>query len=339
MTSDTKAYYEKEGYLSNSLLKLITNPVLFKQRMDGEYEKEDKEFFRLGSAVDCLLTSPETFDADFHVLGVSKPGGLLGDFVSNLPLGLEESSPLELYQEAYDESGYKLPLATVVTRFWNSYEGRNYYYALHNVKEGKTALSKDIHETALKCVDKILNTPYTREYFVSGRFDLCFQVAIYFKYRDLDFKALLDGVVIDHESKTITPFDLKTTGYSVYTFPKVMVDLGYFRQASLYHYAVQQETSPFFELIKNGYEVKPFEFVVVETRESVSPPLVYQVSEQDLAAGFTGGYTGNTFVKGIDQLIDDYIWHRDHDLWEYPRYVYEHNGVIPTNSFKVSQGT
>jgi len=53
-------YYNSPA-LSNSTLKLlIHNPLEFKFKMLGyEVDKEESKALKIGSALDCLLTSPE----------------------------------------------------------------------------------------------------------------------------------------------------------------------------------------------------------------------------------------------------------------------------------------
>lgn len=66
-----------------------------------------------------------------------------------------------------------------------------------------------------------MSNPFTREYFINdySHIELIHQFPIYFKLEDMDCKALLDGVKIDHENKTVTPFDLKTTSKNSWDFP------------------------------------------------------------------------------------------------------------------------
>jgi len=48
---------------------------------------------------------------------VVRPYGLLGKFIDNLPGGLTAFSTNDLYQEAYDKSGYKRSLDKVIASF------------------------------------------------------------------------------------------------------------------------------------------------------------------------------------------------------------------------------
>lgn len=336
MQEITKNYY-KIKRLSNSFLSLIQNPVLFKMKLDGQEPPfENKDFFRIGSAIDCKLTAPETFDSEFQIINANKPFGLLGKFIDALPLGLNVSSPIQLYQDAHALAEYKISIDRAVRTLWSNAEAIKYYEALHNTASGKTILTLEDYEIVEQCVNSILNNPYTRDYFVpKDEEELLFQVPVLFEYRDLEFKALLDGIRINHKDKTITPFDLKSTGFSVFNFGNSFINFGYHRQAALYYYAVQTKESPVRHLLDEGYTQMPFRFIVTETRKNTTAPaLVWEVASEDLAAGFFGGVANGRAVKGIDQLIDDYNWHLANDLWEFPREVYEKEGVFSLSVFE-----
>jgi hypothetical protein len=91
------------------------------------------------------------------------------------------------------------------------------YYNTHNSTKEVTVLSKDEHESAKKAVELIMVSPYAYSYFIRGPIheELMLQVPIYFTLNGQEFKALLDGIKINHRDKTIEPFDLKTIGKSV----------------------------------------------------------------------------------------------------------------------------
>lgn len=111
--------YYKNPRVSNSLLGTMNNPRLVKLKRDRPDLFEDDEYrsFRIGSAVDCLLTDPSRWSADFIVSNVTKPTGILGKFVSKLPAGLKPDSPSEDYYTAYMQSGYKMNIDYVIRSF------------------------------------------------------------------------------------------------------------------------------------------------------------------------------------------------------------------------------
>lgn len=71
----------------------------------------------MGSALDCLLTSPERWELDFVVIDAVRPYGLLGKFIDALPPGLTIESDIREYDAAYTDSGYKMWIDKVVEKF------------------------------------------------------------------------------------------------------------------------------------------------------------------------------------------------------------------------------
>lgn len=334
---DIRDYYASHR-MSNSLLKLIKYPRAFKAKIDGEeVPSEETKSLRIGSALDCILTSPARWKEDFVVVEHERPYGSLGIFTSCLPCGLAPSSPNEEYIKAYEEAAYKIGLPAVIRRFWNSDDAVSFYREVMCKDHGtKTIISKSEYEAVDKCLKSILANKYAKDFFISSSLDieLLHQVSIFFDYKEVPFKALLDGIVVDHAAKTIRPFDLKTTGNSVFNFKHSFMSFGYFRQAALYSYAIQQETSPVFKLLQEGYTLLPFQFIVVETRLTAdNPPLIYETSAYDIQCGFTGGMVDSEYYEGIDELLDDYKWHLEKDYWDLPRRVFESNGIVPLNVF------
>lgn len=51
------------------------------------------------------------------VVDAYKPYGLLGKFVDHLPDGLSKDDPEERYLEAYQKSGYRMKIQTVIDKF------------------------------------------------------------------------------------------------------------------------------------------------------------------------------------------------------------------------------
>jgi len=253
----------------------------------------------VGAALDCLLTSPERWDTDFTVIDAKRPYGLLGKFIDKLPSGLDENSDISLYRDAYTDSGYKMWLDKVVEKFWQNEEAVKYYKLTKDLGDGIIVLSSDEHEIVMKAHELIMANEYIKPYFINSdpMVELLHQVPIYFRYRDLDCKALLDGVLINHKKKFIIPFDLKTSK-SVYDFPLSFLQYGYYRQAAFYNLALLSEQSPIKKYLQDGYELRLFQFLVVENKTSSShPAIIYEVSSNDLICGLVGGYVDKKYYK------------------------------------------
>ncbi len=332
--------YFRNPRISNSLLGMVgSNPRWVKMKQDNpDLEDEEKQYFRLGSALDCLLTSPELFTEEFEIVEHNRPYGLLGKFIDHLPIGLTPNTPLDKYQIAYDKSGYKMKLATVVRKFWENTEAANFYYASKKIS-GKSILSKDEKERVFNMMTLMEANPYAQDYFDRDKYstisevEFRYQLPIYFEYRNQECKALLDGLKVIHEHKVIQPFDLKTTGKHVNDFNISFTQFGYYRQAAFYTEAIRHWQ------VDNDlvdYSILPFKFIVVSSRISDShPAIIWDCSENDIQVGLKGGVLkrNKKHYKGIDNLIDDYLWHKENDYWDMPRQVYEAQGSLSLDVF------
>lgn len=224
----------------------------------------------------------------------------------------------------------------MIKRFWETPDAVTYYQE-NNGTSDKILLPRDEYDSALKAVELIKVSPYVASYFVNHRAtqQLLHQVPICFELEGAEFKALLDGIKIDHEERTIEPFDLKTIGKSIYEFPSNYINFGYYTQAALYDYAIRTPQSPVFNLIDEGYTVKDFIFIVVETKNSsTNPAVIYTTSQHERNCGLEGGFINGKYYKGVYQLLEDYLWHERTNEWTYPREVYKNAGRIPLSLFQ-----
>lgn len=229
----------------------------------------------------------------------------------------------------------------VVSKFWENEEAVKYYRLTRDLAEGVTIVSQDEYDSVLKAKELILANEFIRKYFTksSKAFEVMHQVPIYFEYRDEQCKGLLDGIYIDHLAKEIQPFDLKTTGFSVYEFGEMSyLKFGYYRQCAFYELALYSKESPVRKYLDEGYTMLDFIFIVVESKKSSShPAVIYRTSKADREVGMNGGYVGRRFYKGINQLIEEYKFHRDSNYWDLPVELYKANGEIKLEVFNAKE--
>lgn len=328
--------YFKTPAISNSLLGLMWNPRWVKLKQDNpDLEDSDVSYFRIGSALDCLLTSPERWTIDFKVVDAIRPYGLMGKFIDNLPGGLNPFSENSLYQEAYDKSGYKMSLDRVIKKLWETEDSFKYYEATRDVADDVTIISKDEYDIVIKCKELILANEFIRPYFERSNelVEILHQVPIYFTLEEENCKALLDGIRINHLDRTIEPFDLKTSK-SVYDFQSSFLQYGYYRQCAFYQYALTTENSPTRKYLDAGYTMKNFVFIVVENKISSShPAIIYEVDPSDMLCGWIGGTVRGKKYKGIIELLNEYKFHRDNDYWDLSKELLEQKGKITMKIF------
>lgn len=129
-----KKYFASKA-VNNSLLKRVEDPAWIKfWEENTQVEDEDVKHFRIGGAVDCLLTDKENFKSQYFIFNVNRPTGLMLKFIDNLPLfKLNEEKyytgevkdrndqnhniNIGLYLRAYAYSGYKINIDSVIENF------------------------------------------------------------------------------------------------------------------------------------------------------------------------------------------------------------------------------
>jgi hypothetical protein len=301
----------------------------------GLIEDEDKNHFKIGSAVDCALTTPSIFSSTYRISSSNKPTGLLGKFVDALPPGLEMTSPTTFYESAYKKAGYKKEMTWVISYFWENKDVVKYYEELHS-SDGRIVLAQDEYEVVNTARDLIMANEFTYPFFFAVKEDveLHHQVPIYFLYKQKACKALLDGYTVDHVEKVIQPFDLKTTSKDIYAFPESFINYGYFRQCAFYELALLSESSPVYKLLQAGYTLADYLFIVVCVRKNnVHPAVIFRTSKKDREVGLNGGFYKDKKLRGINSLLEDYTWHVEQNYWELPKDLVDSKGIFELNLF------
>jgi PDDEXK-like domain of unknown function (DUF3799) len=335
--------YFREKAINNSLLSQAFNPYWIRWKLDNpDADREEFRYFRIGSAVDCLLTDADRFNELFFVFTQSKPSGLAGKFIDNLPLFAlnEENEPIygaegdlisfnrdySLYQEAYNKAGYRIPIRTVIQNFWSD-EKQQAYYRAREQANGKQILSTDEMEEVVNALEAIKANPFASKYFTSYT-----QVPIYwdqmYKGKKIACKGLLDFIYIDHEKMKIYPGDLKTTASSVTEFEDSFWKYSYYRQCAWYMQGlVFSGTYDYY--LNLGYEWEPFRFIVASKKKEGMPALIYEVSGKTESIGAIGGkatFNGKEhLLRGHKELFEAICWHQETGNYSAPKFIIDNN--------------
>jgi hypothetical protein len=363
---ETLEYFESSA-LGQSKLKLLLGDL-------GSFHKEfdsSAEHFMIGSAVDCILTnSIEAFQEEYYISSVEKlpseaiveilglvHNDLLQDYAEHLEViqGQDESVPVtpfhEFVGELKDWSAYILdacektgwqPRWGADAKLKNIVEPGSAYFLDLCLAFGKTVISQTQAETIKSIVRSLENNPRTARFFDRVFFEsmpditMYYQFPIYFEYRGVQCKALLDMVIVERNDEgkilSITGIDLKTMNGNTYYFPSSIKARRYDIQAAWYTLALQHH----FAVPEGSDVIKPFQFVVESTTYQ-GKPLNFIVSESLLNMGrfgrraiplhetdtfnlFIGDGIGNAIIqheiKGFEQLLDMYIYHSENGFTE-----------------------
>ena len=340
--------------ISQSQLKLLLgpDPSIFNTIQEPDLYFEEKKHFIIGNGVDIQLTRPiEEFNQKFHISNLqNKPSDTIKSIVNQVYDRVKETYPnIETIQnynnailDACNDHNYQ-PNWKTETRIAKIIEAWEYWEDLKQA-EGKVVLSQEENDLISQIVMSIRTNPTTSKYFETSKdVEILDQLAIYFSYCDIDCKALLDRVIVDHKNKTIQPIDFKTMGDQTLYFPKSLRQRRYDIQAAFYTealYYFKERDEPNWK----DYKILPFKFIVEST---INPgnPLVFTCSDELLFMGKWGReenflelnvpdsaetwikkeYVSYPEIKGFHQLIEDYKWYMEKDF-ETKREIVESQG-------------
>lgn len=346
--------YREHSAISQSQLKLLLgpNPNVFNTVREPELYFEEKKHFTVGNAVDCLLTQPrEEFERKFHISTIeNKPSDTIKSIVNQVfDLVKEEVGELADKGVLRDHTSKIVDCCIVhnyqpnwktETRIAKVLEAYEYWEDLKQA-EGKTVLSEEERNLIDQIVMSIRTNSVTAPYFEGGKnIEIRFQVPILFDILEVNCKALLDMIIIDHNKKTIQPIDIKTMGDHTIYFPKSLRQRRYDIQAAFYTRALKSRVE------FQEYEILPFKFIVEST---INPgnPLVFTCDRTLLEVGklgraavrlsgisetkLTSIYYGKVeAIKGYMELLDDYKWYMEHGF-EVPRSIKAKEGELDIN--------
>jgi hypothetical protein len=337
----TEAQYRAVQMDSSSSLKEFSQnrkKYYKKYILNEKVEEEDNLAATMGRVVETMLLEPEEFDNRFHMsIVASAPTGLMLDFVEALykhtAAATNEDGVLtrnfeEICKDAYVDSGFKIKLDAVLNKFMGS-DAEVYYKEIREVRsKGLTVVTTKDVDNATKIVEELKTNDFTAgivNLVPSARYSIYNQLQIEgYKVKGHEFKSMLDKVVVDHNEKTIRPYDLKCT-WSVENFYKeyYLYRRAYI-QGYLYYYAVKHH---FADLLKDGYTPMYPAFIVCDST-NYTAPLVYQMSDVNMTDANNGfEYKGSQY-PGVESLIEDLKWAIENDKWNISRENYINNGVV-----------
>jgi len=164
-----------------------------------------------------------------------------------------------------------------------------------------------------------LTHPNTASFFVDdGEVDIVYQLPIFFAYKGVNCKALLDMVRVNHKLKSITSLDLKTTSGPILHFPNSVLSFRYDLQAAFYKEALSSVEGK--AVLSNiigrdisDYSLSAFGFIA-ESTVSMGCPMAFPLShELELEGKYGRTNTPPTpNILGFDHGITKYQFWAEH---------------------------
>ena len=284
-----------------------------------------------GTAVDVLLFDGlEEFEKRFQVLRYNTPTDMLGTlattFLQNIgiqQIDFNRSIYSEMCEELSDKLGLWGNIKDPVKRKAKFDTDEFWGYIKESLELGdKIPLDREVKDSVFECVLTLKTNRFTQNYFTpkDNSIEIIYQLAIVYPFHGNLLKAMLDQVVIDHVNKTIQPCDTKTTADYVSNFPSNIVKYRYDLQAENYNAAIKAWRDELYP----SYEILPFKFIVVSSQQT-SKCLVFSIDPID----WRNRYNNFRFnkLRGLTEIIDNFTWHRDNQVFEYPREMYEYGYI------------
>lgn len=315
-----REYYEKKALNYSTLSALDSNNpgIVFRE----DEKKESTEAMNRGSLVDCLLTSLDEFNNRFIIVEELSVTDNVKQIISKLvDANLDYTDANLLFVAKESNYGGNWKDETLLEKIKKN-DSRKYFEEI-KTETDKIKISQESYDKALNVIEVLKNHEFTSWIFSQDEgIEVKFQVPCYWRDKDLDCKALLDIVYINHNTKTIIPIDLKVKSDSVYNFLKSFVRFRYYLQAVWYSRGLVMD----FMKDYPGYNLEIFRFLVTSF-EYPDPPLIYMCTNEIIDIGINGGIINDKKVKGVIQLVDDYKWYINNQH-NYSRQTYENKGVL-----------
>lgn len=322
----TIPYYEDNSRLSNSALGwFLISPKYYKDKLDRKIPNEQTSAMENGSMVHMYLLQPKEFNDSYKILDFQIPtSSQQKQFCLDYINSTAEKPILkasEAFKMNYSTTGKKEE-ESAAKGLEMALKLKSYIKWLRSNNDGVKTISwaklntlkkiKDnvrLHKKANELLYKIENSPGV---VTHNEFHINWEMTVK-PGTKIDCKSLIDRLIIDHENKSITLCDIKTT-VSLSEFDKSFIEYDYGRQMAFYWGAIYW----YFE-----NELK------IDIKEYSHTTLIIAVSniDGDVRVFEVPDSIIESKITQIKQIVTEINWHETNNLWDYTREYYEGDGV------------
>lgn len=285
--------------------------------IDGSFNKEDYYISRNIEIGDGLKTAIDSYweyqqyMSDFQSTDLS-------EHVSRMTKHLEQNDVDYYAKKSADWVAKKICADKIAQS----------YYKHLTLSFGKTLVTANFMDNCIKATNILKTHEFTKRIFGEPRYheDAAYQFKFKFTVKNHEFKGMLDRIIIDHNKKTISPYDLKTGSKSALGFENSFFHWRYDLQALLYHIICLRLVEYYYK----DYTVNDFKFIYIGRYEN--KPLIWRTTLTHLNGALYGFTRNNKSYKGLLDLIKDFEWYKRNQFRvEYPEKVYKNFGELTIN--------
>ncbi len=296
--------YRKDPALSYSTLAKFEREGF--NKLDSLFDHIDTPSLTFGSAVDSIITGgEEEFNTRFMVAEFpSIPDSIISivkhafEVYKDQYTSLEEipnSALLPIVDSHNYQQNWKPETRIKVIK-----EKGEEYYKLLYIAQDKTILSQDIYQDVINAVNALKESPSTSQYFIDnpfGNIEQLYQLKFKHTFNNIEYRGMMDLVIVDHDKKLIIPVDLKTSGKPEWEFYKSFATWRYDLQSRLYWRLLRANMNE--DDYFKDFKLANYRFIVVN-RKTLTP-LVWEFT--DTQAGGELVYGAGFDIKMRDPFI------------------------------------
>lgn len=275
--------YEREGF----------------EHLDTLFDHIDTPSLRFGSMVDCLITDSEkSFNEQYIICDIPSIEPSIEPIVKEVFNQYKDSYtnindiPESSLMPIIAQYGYQ-PRWKPETRCKAVREKGGHYYQTMFMAKGKTIVSQDTYNRVFACVRALKDSPQTHDYFCEDNpfddIERYYQLKFKDTFNGIEYRGMLDLVIVDHKNKIVYPCDLKTSSKREYNFFKSFIEFGYSYQARLYWRLLRaaMDRDDYYK----DFKLADFRFIVVNTTDIPNPLVWIFDKTQALGTLVIGNYT------------------------------------------------
>lgn len=271
-----ESVYRSDPALSYSTLSRFEREGF--NKLDHLFDKISTQSLLEGSMVDCLITgSVEEFNELYCVADMPSIGDKEQQVADNLfamyhtTCEMYSYIPSEAVLAAINEVEWQKNWRDE-TRIRVMSERAAMYYNIKVQAGNKTVVDRKTYDRVIAMVQALKTSPATQGYFADN--DPLSPVRRYYqlkfkaRFKDVNYRVMMDLAIVDYEDKKIIPIDLKTSGHREWDFQDSFENFNYMIQSRLYWRVLKANMmkDPYFK----DFTLENYRFIVVN-KESLTP--------------------------------------------------------------------